>query len=176
MSQRLITYHKVNGISIMKNNVEQDHVDLLFKYIKEIHYHFWTFIDWKPTIKAMKCNPKCHILISFFFKSIPKYPGNVEGVLGRYHVVYHQRFSTTKNCWKCLVLHIGFSLCLKVKFPCMKFSLNFFFLTLVKKITLTKYVQLALVECWSTTCIFNIWMLKKTNDVFAMVVNFLSTN
>jgi hypothetical protein len=72
MSQGLITYHKVNGISIMKKHVEQDHVDLLFKYIKEIPCHSWALIDWKPTIKAVKCNPKCHIWIFFLFKSIPK--------------------------------------------------------------------------------------------------------
>ncbi len=44
------------------------------------------------------------------------------------------------------------------------------------KQTLIVYVQFALAKFLSTTCTFNLWMLKGAHDVFAMVVNFLSTN
>jgi hypothetical protein len=42
--------------------------------------------------------------------------------------------------------------------------------------TMTKYVQLALVECLTTICAFDLWMSKRAHDVFVVIVNFLSTN
>ncbi len=38
------------------------------------------------------------------------------------------------------------------------------------------YVLPALEECYSTTMSFNLWMSKGTNDVFALVINFLSSD
>jgi hypothetical protein len=34
----------------------------------------------------------------------------------------------------------------------------------------------ALVECYSTTTSFNLWMSRRTYDVFALVINFLSSD
>ncbi len=38
------------------------------------------------------------------------------------------------------------------------------------------YVQLALASCSSTTCTFNLWMLKGAHDIFVVVVNFISND
>jgi hypothetical protein len=42
--------------------------------------------------------------------------------------------------------------------------------------TMTEYVQLELVECLTTICAFDLWMSKRAFEIFAMIVNFLSTN
>jgi len=41
----LITYHKINGIFTMKIYVEQDHVVLLKRYVKEVHVHLQSLFD-----------------------------------------------------------------------------------------------------------------------------------
>jgi hypothetical protein len=38
------------------------------------------------------------------------------------------------------------------------------------------YVVLALPDCLSTTCTFDQWMFNWTHDVFAIVVNFISSD
>ncbi len=37
------------------------------------------------------------------------------------------------------------------------------------------YVHLALVDCISTNCTFDLWMSKGAHDVFVVVVKFLSS-
>jgi hypothetical protein len=41
---------------------------------------------------------------------------------------------------------------------------------------MTEYVQLQLVECLTTICALDLWMPKGAFIVFAVIVNFLSTN
>jgi hypothetical protein len=47
-------------------------------------------------------------------------------------------------------------------------------LGLVKK-TMTTYLQATLVDYFSTTYTFNLWMVKRMHDVFVVVVNFISS-
>jgi hypothetical protein len=42
--------------------------------------------------------------------------------------------------------------------------------------TMTKYVQPTLAKCLTTTYTFHLWMSKGAHDIFAVVINFLSTN
>jgi hypothetical protein len=60
-----------------------------------------------------------------------------------------------------------------VNFSSKKVFIEEVFLSLVN-ITLTKFMQLALTECLTTTHTFDLWMSKGDHDVFAMVVNILS--
>ncbi len=41
---------------------------------------------------------------------------------------------------------------------------------------INKYVCLALVDCFSTTVSFDLWMSKGAYDVFALMINFLSSD
>jgi hypothetical protein len=41
---------------------------------------------------------------------------------------------------------------------------------------MTTYVVPALADCLSTTCTFDLWMFNWTRDVFAIVVNFISSD
>jgi hypothetical protein len=70
--------------------------------------------------------------------------------------------------------HMAYMLCRRVVFPSKKVFVEKILLALVEK-TMVTYVQLALASCTSTTCTFDLWMSVRRHDVFAMVVNLLST-
>jgi hypothetical protein len=53
-------------------------------------------------------------------------------------------------------------------------KLKFFFHQWDK--TLVEYIQHALVTCISTTYTFDLWMSKRTHDVFAIIVNCILRN
>ncbi len=79
---------------------------------------------------------------------------------------------TNESVWFHILV---FRLCPKVNFPCRKVFIWKVIFTLMKQ-TLIAYVQFSLAKFLSTTCTFNLWMLKGAHNVFAMIVNFLSTN
>ncbi len=64
-------------------------------------------------------------------------------------------------------------LCSKVSFSSRRVFTEEDFPSLVNT-TSTKFVQLGLAKCLTSTCIFDLWMSKGAHDVFVMVVNFLS--
>jgi len=73
-----------------------------------------------------------------------------------------------KSMWlKCLI----FCLFPKLNFPSRRQFSQDILLGLVEK-TNELYVLLALVECYSTTTNFDLWMFEGTNDVFALAIKF----
>lgn len=83
-----ITYHKTNDISVMKKHMEQDHLDLLWKYLNDVHVHPQAFHDQEQTTKWQNVTMNAISGFFFFFKSIPKRSQDIEGYQG-YHVVCH---------------------------------------------------------------------------------------
>jgi hypothetical protein len=69
----------------------------------------------------------------------------------------------------------NFSSLFKIKFPSKRQFSQDILPGLVEKKNLL-YVLPALVECHSTTASFDLWMSKKTYDVFALVINFLGSD
>jgi hypothetical protein len=66
---------------------------------------------------------------------------------------------------------LSYKLCPQIVFPSRKDFVENVLPSLVEK-TMVIYVQLALTNCLSTTCTFDQWMSKGTNDIFVVVVNY----
>ncbi len=70
---------------------------------------------------------------------------------------------------------LSYKLCPQIVFPLRKTFVENVLLRLVEK-TMVIYVQLALANCLSTTCTFDLWMSKGTHDIFVVVVNLTSND
>ncbi len=71
--------------------------------------------------------------------------------------------------------HLTMHLCPKLNFPSKKTISQEILLGLVEK-TSQMYVLLALIECHFVTTNFDLWMFKRTYDVFALVIKFLGSD
>jgi len=77
-----------------------------------------------------------------------------------------------ENMWlKCLILR----LCPKLNFLSKRYFSQDILQGLVEKKN-ELYVLLALAECYTVTVRFDLWMSKGANDVFALVIIFLSND
>jgi hypothetical protein len=102
-----------------------------------------------------------------------------------------------RMCHKCFLKDIWFVSCQKqlTYLICGKYLAQMFGSTYLSKIKLpiqkeifTRHITnvsgegkliiccFALAKCYSTTTSFNLWMSKRTYDVFALVINFLSSD
>jgi hypothetical protein len=91
--------------------------------------------------------------------------------LGLFIVNNNLPIQFVESVWlKCLTMH----LCPKLNFPSKRQFSQEILLMLVEK-TSQMYVPPTLLEYHFATTSFDLWMFKKTYDVFALVINFLDS-
>jgi hypothetical protein len=156
----------------MTKRVEQDHASLLKQFKEKIVVHPWFYHDCEPTTKWQQVTPssilgffsspnhflKDHDMQKRFLQNIMLFVIKGFLPLRTMEFVWFQR----------LVLQLY----PKVSFLSKRAFTNKVFPKLVN-MALTKFMQLALAKCLTTTYNFDLWMSKRVHDVFVVVVNFL---
>ncbi len=90
-------------------------------------------------------------------------------------MLYVTKFFSHDNKTEYVWLHrMAYKLCPRVVFPSKIIFVQKILPTLVER-TLVAFMQFALANCMSTTCIFYLWVFVRAHDVFVVVINFLFT-
>ncbi len=158
--RKIITYFKKNGIIVLKEHVDANHVVLANRFEEEMNSPLGKILEKQPTKKRPNVS---NFEISKFF--------GVKDLLKRDDVQQkqflqdltvlvvksHLPIQFVDNTW---LKYLVMQLCPRIVFPSRKMFSQEVLVDLVEK----KNMLLKLKQCYSTTTSFDLWMSKGAHD------------